>query len=117
MSSDVRVSAIRRGMVALALLVFVVVGIVAVPGVAEAGKVDSAPAMASGGRVFDRAAGDNDNIIGHTKYQFHSEPNGEGGGGGDTNSVTVNGNVPISDRVVLSLRWFKEMLIAVFLSL
>jgi len=117
MSSDIRVSAIRRGMVALALLVFVVVGIVAVPSVAEAGKVDSKPAMASGGRIVDRAAGDNDDIGGRAKYQIHCEPNGDGGGGGDTNSVTANGNVPISDRVVLPLRWFKEMLIAVFLSI
>lgn len=117
MSSDIRVSAIRREMVALALLAFVVVGIVAVPGVGVAGKVDTGPTMASGGRIVDRAEGDNDDIGGRAKYQFHSEPNGEGGGGGDTNTVTVNGNVPISDRGVLPLRWFKEMLIAVFLSL
>jgi len=117
MFSDIRVSAVRRGMVALALLVFVAAAIVAAPGVAVAGKVDNTPAMASGGRIVDRAAGDNDDIGGRAKYQFHSEPNGEGGGGGETNSVTVHGNVPINDRLVLPLRWFKEMLIAVFLSL
>ena len=117
MSSDIRVSAIRRGMVALALLVFVVAAIVAAPSVAVAGKVDTGPTMASGGRIVDRAEGDNDDIGGRAKYQFHSEPNGEGGGGGETNSVTVNGNAPVNDRIVLPLRWFKEILIAVFLSL
>jgi hypothetical protein len=69
--------AFRRGMGLIAILVFVTIGLVAVPQAVAADNSITSTSKASGDQSVSKAPGDNDGITG-SKYKFTAGPDGSG---------------------------------------